>query len=111
MPVKQSGRLDSMCTKASTCIFLSQSYCFVSIRINVAGNHVISFMQRLLQLKHPAHQQAVTLSRAQELVHDHAYMATDFMTELNEWKDGLIPEGKLRKIQLPFTPVSSRFSV
>lgn len=74
-------------------------------RINVGGNHVISFMQRLLQLKHLAHQQAVTLSRAQELVHEYAYMATDFMAELNEWKDGSIPEGKLQKIQLPFIPL------
>ncbi|XP_062510427.1 actin-related protein 5-like isoform X2 [Corticium candelabrum] len=72
-------------------------------RINVGGNHVISFMQRLLQLKHPAHLQAVTLSRAQELVHDFTYMAVDFMAELNEWKGGAVPDGKLIKIQLPYT--------
>lgn len=72
----------------------------------MGGNHVISFMQRLLQLKHPAHLQAVTLSRAQELVHDFTYMAVDFMAELNEWKDGAVPDGKLIKIQLPYTEVS-----
>ena len=38
-------------------------------RINLGGFHITSYMHRLLQLKYPAHVNAITLSRAEVLKH------------------------------------------
>lgn len=47
-------------------------------RINVGGSHAAAYMQRLLQLKYPAHQAAITPSRMEELLHHHCYVAADY---------------------------------
>lgn len=47
-------------------------------RINVGGSHAAAYMQRLLQLKYPAHQAAITPSRMEELLHHHCYVAVDY---------------------------------
>ncbi|XP_065831969.1 actin-related protein 5-like [Oscarella lobularis] len=74
-------------------------------RINVGGSHIAWFLQRLLQLKHPAHQQVVTLSRAEELIHRYAYMALDFAEELNKWQNPNQMIDRIIKMQLPYTPI------
>ena len=73
--------------------------------INVGGSHIAWFLQRLLQLKHPAHQQVVTLSRAEELIHRYAYMALDFAEELDKWQNPNQMIDRIIKMQLPYTPV------
>lgn len=47
-------------------------------RVNVAGNQAASYLQRLLQLKYPGHLAAITLSRVEELLHEHSYTAVDY---------------------------------
>ena len=73
--------------------------------INVGGSHIAWFLQRLLQLKYPAHQQVVTLSRAEELIHRYAYMALDFAEELDKWQNPNQMIDRIIKMQLPYTPV------
>lgn len=47
-------------------------------RVNVAGSQAASYLQRLLQLKYPGHLAAITLSRMEELLHEHSYTAVDY---------------------------------
>ncbi|KPP56896.1 actin-related protein 5-like, partial [Scleropages formosus] len=47
-------------------------------RVNIGGSHAASYLQRLLQLKYPGHAAAVTLSRMEELLHEHSYVAVDY---------------------------------
>lgn len=47
-------------------------------RVNVAGSQAASYLQRLLQLKYPGHLAAITLSRVEELLHEHSYTAVDY---------------------------------
>ncbi|KAJ7377830.1 Actin- protein 5, partial [Desmophyllum pertusum] len=81
-----SGRLD-----ASNCK-----------RINLGGAHATWYMQRLLQLKHPHHSTQITPSRAQELVHGHTSMATDYSKELDEWTSSDYYDDHVHKIQLQY---------
>ncbi len=47
-------------------------------RVNVAGSQAANYLQRLLQLKYPGHLAAITLSRVEELLHEHSYVAVDY---------------------------------
>lgn len=47
-------------------------------RVNLGGGQAASYLQRLLQLKYPANQTAITLSRMEELLHQHSYVALDY---------------------------------
>ncbi|TNN60319.1 Actin-related protein 5 [Liparis tanakae] len=47
-------------------------------RVNAAGSQAASYLQRLLQLKYPGHLAAITLSRVEELLHQHSYTAVDY---------------------------------
>lgn len=47
-------------------------------RVNLGGGEAASYLQRLLQLKYPANQTAITLSRMEELLHQHSYVALDY---------------------------------
>lgn len=47
-------------------------------RVNLGGGQAASYLQRLLQLKYPANQAAITLSRMEELLHQHSYVALDY---------------------------------
>ena len=73
-------------------------------RINVGGLHTVCYLHRLLQLKYPGLQTHVTLSRAQELVNHHSYIALDYAAELKDWAAGR-HEKDFRLIQLPYTQV------
>lgn len=37
------------------------------------------YLQRLLQLKYPGHFAAITLSRMEEILHEHSYIAEDYI--------------------------------
>ncbi|XP_069740328.1 actin-related protein 5 isoform X2 [Narcine bancroftii] len=73
-----------------------------SKRINLGGSQAASYMQRLLQLKYPGHLPAITLSRVEEILHEHCYIAADYMEELDLWKLPDFYEKNIHKMQLPF---------
>ncbi|XP_067856407.1 actin-related protein 5 [Heptranchias perlo] len=73
-----------------------------SKRINVGGSQAASYMQRLLQLKYPGHLPAITLSRMEEILHEHCYIAGDYIEELDLWKLPEFYEKNMRRMQLPF---------
>ncbi|XP_026865610.2 actin-related protein 5 isoform X2 [Electrophorus electricus] len=72
-------------------------------RVNVGGSHTAAYMQRLLQLKYPAHQPAITPSRMEELLHQHCYVAVDYQQELERWRSGQFYETEVHRMQLPFS--------
>ncbi|KAJ8015802.1 hypothetical protein DPEC_G00000130 [Dallia pectoralis] len=80
-----SGRLDAVNCK----------------RVNVGGNQAASYLQRLLQLKYPGHLAAVTLSRMEELLHEHSYTATDYQQEMEKWRSAEFYELEVHRMQLP----------
>lgn len=72
-------------------------------RINIGGYHMTYFLHRLLQLKYPVHVNAITLSRAEKLLHEHCSFAYNYMDELKNWSTLEFYEQNVKKIQLPFT--------
>lgn len=48
-------------------------------RINLGGSQAAGYLQRLLQLKYPGHLAAITLSRMEEILHEHSYVAEDYV--------------------------------
>ncbi|XP_034552715.1 actin-related protein 5 isoform X2 [Notolabrus celidotus] len=74
-----------------------------SKRVNVAGSQAASYLQRLLQLKYPGHLAAITLSRVEELLHEHSYIAADYHEELEKWRSPEFYEREVHRMQLPFT--------
>ncbi|KAL2296830.1 hypothetical protein Nmel_014881 [Mimus melanotis] len=48
-------------------------------RINLGGCQAAVYLQRLLQLKYPGHFAAITLSRMEEILHEHSYIAHDYI--------------------------------
>ncbi|KAK5650588.1 hypothetical protein RI129_001617 [Pyrocoelia pectoralis] len=76
-------------------------------RINTGGSHIISFLHRILQLKYPAHANAITLSRAEELLHTICAVAIDYKEELNRWTDPDYYENNIKRIQLPYSTVTT----
>lgn len=72
-------------------------------RLNIGGYHVTSFLYRILQLKYPAHSTAITLSRAEELLHAICLVALDYKEELKKWMDPDYYEKNTKRIQLPYT--------
>jgi actin-related protein 5 len=74
-------------------------------RINIGGYHIITYMHRLLQLKYPVHVNNITLSRVEELLHDHCWIALDYKESLKEWASNEFYEAHVKKIQLPYSQV------
>ncbi|KAL2101971.1 hypothetical protein ACEWY4_003732 [Coilia grayii] len=72
-------------------------------RMNVGGSHAASYLQRLLQLKYPGQLPALTLSRMEELLHQHSYIASDYQQELEKWRSPEFYEQEVHRIQLPFS--------
>lgn len=80
-------------------------------RLNIGGFHVISFLHRILQLKYPAHSTAITLSRAEELLHTICLVALDYKEELKRWTDPDYYENNTKRIQLPYSAALSASSL
>lgn len=74
-----------------------------SRRINVGGYHMINFMHRLLQLKYPIHANSITISRIEELLHEHCTISRDYINDLKNWAFLDYYEKNVKKIQLPYT--------
>nr|XP_057940007.1 actin-related protein 5 isoform X2 [Doryrhamphus excisus] len=72
-------------------------------RVNVAGGQAAAYLQRLLQLKYPGHLAAITLSRMEELLHEHSYTAVDYQEELEKWRSPDFYEREVHRMQLPFS--------
>ncbi|KAG8452370.1 hypothetical protein GDO86_004247, partial [Hymenochirus boettgeri] len=72
-------------------------------RINIGGFHAVTYLQRLLQLKYPGHLSAITLSRMEEILHEHCYVPDDYMEELQKWRCPDYYEENVHKMQLPFS--------
>ncbi|KAH7983591.1 hypothetical protein HPB52_013060 [Rhipicephalus sanguineus] len=76
-------------------------------RISLGGNNITTYLQRLLQLKHPHLTAAVTLSRAEHLVHQHCYIAENYADELEKWAGVDYFDEHCRQVQLPYNMTSS----
>lgn len=74
-----------------------------SQRINLGGVNVVAYLNRLLQLSHPPLLPHLTLTRAQEMVHSHCYLAIEYSTELQDWASGGRSDD-IRVAQLPYSP-------
>ncbi|XP_073165852.1 actin-related protein 5 isoform X2 [Lepidochelys kempii] len=72
-------------------------------RINLGGCQAAVYLQRLLQLKYPGHFAAITLSRMEEILHEHSYIAEDYLEELQKWRSPEYYESNVHKMQLPFS--------
>ncbi|TRY91674.1 hypothetical protein DNTS_003334 [Danionella cerebrum] len=72
-------------------------------RVNVGGAQAAAYLQRLMQLKYPANQAAVTLSRMEEVLHTHCCIAEDYQHELERWRNPEFFQQEVRRFQLPYT--------
>ncbi|XP_003220642.1 actin-related protein 5 [Anolis carolinensis] len=72
-------------------------------RINLGGCQATMYLQRLLQLKYPGHFAAITLSRVEEILHEHSYVAEDYKEEMQKWRSPEYYENNVHKMQLPFS--------
>ncbi|XP_077575495.1 actin-related protein 5 [Stigmatopora nigra] len=72
-------------------------------RVNVAGSQAAAYLQRLLQLKYPGHLASTTISRMEELLHEHSYTAVDYQEELEKWRSPEFYEREVHRMQLPFS--------
>ncbi|XP_011299255.1 actin-related protein 5 [Fopius arisanus] len=71
-------------------------------RINIGGFHITSYMHRLLQLKYPVHVNAITPSRAEELIHEHSSIALEYQEEIKKWGDPDYYDSNVLRVQLPY---------
>jgi actin-related protein 5 len=58
-----------------------------------------------LQLKYPVHVNNITLSRVEELFHDHCSIAYDYQESLKQWAAHDFYEANIKKVQLPYSQV------
>lgn len=65
-------------------------------RINIGGCQAAVYLQRLLQLKYPGHFAAITLSRMEEILHEHSYIAEDYIEGKNALLITKCPSWNLR---------------
>lgn len=66
---------------------------------------MITYLHRLLQLKYPIHVNNITLSRVEELLHEHCSVAYDYKEMLEKWASHEYYEKNVKKIQLPFSQI------
>ncbi|XP_046989142.1 actin-related protein 5 isoform X1 [Schistocerca americana] len=72
-------------------------------RLNLGGSQITSYLHRLLQLKYPGHLNAITPSRAEEIIHRFGSVASDYTEQLSLWADTDYYEENVIRIQLPYT--------
>ncbi|XP_028168737.1 actin-related protein 5 [Ostrinia furnacalis] len=76
-------------------------------RINLGGSEMISYLHKLLQLKYPVHVNAITMSRIEEILHEHCSIALDYQEEIRKWASPDYYEANVKRIQLPFVQSTS----
>lgn len=73
-------------------------------RLNLGGHQMTGYLHRLLQLKYPVHTAAITLSRAEWLMHSgRCTVAEHYGEALSRWAGLDYYERHVLKVQLPFT--------
>ncbi|CAG4942502.1 unnamed protein product [Parnassius apollo] len=76
-------------------------------RINLGGSEIICYLHKLLQLKYPVHVNAITMSRIEEILHEHSSIALDYQEEIKKWANLDYYEANVKRIQLPFVQSTS----
>ncbi|KAL4719165.1 hypothetical protein ACJJTC_011469, partial [Scirpophaga incertulas] len=76
-------------------------------RINLGGSEMILYLHKLLQLKYPVHVNAITMSRAEEILHEHCSIALEYQEEIKKWTNPDYYESNVKRIQLPFVQSTS----
>uniref|UniRef100_A0A1A9WW28 Actin-related protein 5 n=1 Tax=Glossina brevipalpis TaxID=37001 RepID=A0A1A9WW28_9MUSC len=76
-------------------------------RLNLGGYQMISYLFRLLQMKYPAHLNAITLTRIESIFHNHSFIARDYFEELKMWDNIDYYNENVKKIQLPYVQPST----
>ncbi|XP_013179735.1 PREDICTED: actin-related protein 5-like [Papilio xuthus] len=76
-------------------------------RINLGGSEMICYLHKLLQLKYPVHVNAITMSRIEEILHEHCSIALDYQEEIRKWANPDYYEANVKRIQLPFVQSTS----
>ncbi|KAM7342723.1 actin-related protein 5 [Cochliomyia hominivorax] len=71
-------------------------------RLNLGGYQMISYLYRLLQMKYPAHLNAISWTRMEDIFHNHSYVALDYKEELKKWDNIDYYNENVKKIQLPY---------
>lgn len=71
-------------------------------RMNLGGYEMIWYIYRLLQMKYPAHLNAITWTRVEEIFHRHSTVALDYRDELAKWENLDYYNETVKKIQLPY---------
>ncbi|KAL7642190.1 UNVERIFIED_CONTAM: hypothetical protein RMT77_006751 [Armadillidium vulgare] len=74
-----------------------------SRRIRIGGQHLVRYLWRWLQLKYPQHLNAITLSRAENILYSNMHISENYMSELSNWADPDYFDKNVTKIQLPFS--------
>lgn len=64
-------------------------------------------MHKLLQLKYPVHVNAITMSRMEEILHEHCSIALDYQDKIKKWANPDYYEANVKRIQLPFVQSNS----
>ncbi|XP_061391814.1 actin-related protein 5 [Musca vetustissima] len=72
-------------------------------RLNLGGYQMISYLYRLLQMKYPAHLNAISWTRMEDIFHNHSSVAVDYLAELRKWDNMDYYNANVKKIQLPYT--------
>lgn len=71
---------------------------------------MLNYLHRLLQLKYPVHVNNITLSRVEELLHEHCSIAFDYTDNLKKWARHDYYDKHVKKIQLPYSQTVSTSS-
>ncbi|VVD01173.1 unnamed protein product [Leptidea sinapis] len=71
-------------------------------RINLGGSEIICYLHKLLQLKYPVHVNAITMTRIEEILHEHCSIALDYQEEIRKWVNPDYYEANVIRVQLPF---------
>ena len=76
-------------------------------RLNFGGLNMMVYSRRLLQLQHPHQAAVMNLSRTQELLVNHSYIALDYTDELKKWESEEFREKNTVNLQLPVLNVTT----
>lgn len=68
---------------------------------------MIAYLHKLLQLKYPVHVTAITMSRVEEILHEHCSIALDYQEEIRKWANPDFYETNVKRIQLPYVQSAS----
>lgn len=71
-------------------------------RLNVGGFHMLTYLLRLLQMKYPAHCNAITITRIENILHNYGKVAFDYMSTLRQWDKEEYYNENVQRIQLPY---------